>query len=77
MEDGFEELIKGLNEDFNDALMQQRAAAAVLVGQVAGIVYVQAIANGVPADLAKAFAAEYWALEMTPVTFVADDEEED
>lgn len=75
-DEGFDELIKDLNQDFNDALMQKRAEAAILVAQVAGLVYVQAIANGVPADLAKAFSAEYWALEMSPVFIESDDEDD-
>ncbi|MCZ4119011.1 hypothetical protein [Streptomyces sp. H39-S7] len=73
MDEGFEEMIQGLNQDFNDALTKQRAQAAVLVAQVAGLVYTQAIVNGVPADLAKTFAAEYWTLEISPIPFENDE----
>ncbi|MET8164719.1 hypothetical protein ABZT34_10740 [Streptomyces sp. NPDC005329] len=62
----FQSFFNELEEQFNEALMEKRASVAVSVAGVAGLVYRSAVAEGVPSDLAKAFAAEYWDREMNP-----------
>jgi hypothetical protein len=62
----FQSFFNDLESQFNEALMEKRASVAVNVAGVAGLVYRSAVAEGVPSDLAKAFAAEYWDREMHP-----------
>ncbi|MEU1176523.1 hypothetical protein ABZ464_02540 [Streptomyces sp. NPDC005820] len=66
----FQSFFNELEDQFNEALMEKRASVAVSVAGVAGLVYRSAVAEGVPADLAKAFAAEYWDREMNPPVVV-------
>ncbi|MFC9231323.1 hypothetical protein ACFTZI_20555 [Streptomyces decoyicus] len=77
----FQSLFIELEDQFNEALVEKRAAFAVGVAGVAGLVYRSAVSEGVPADLAKTFAAEYWDREMNPAavptTSVFDLDEED
>ncbi|MFD8088941.1 hypothetical protein [Streptomyces malaysiensis] len=56
-----------LEDQFNEALLQKRAVFAIAVAGGAGLVYRTAVAEGVPGDLAKAFAAEFWDRELNPV----------
>ncbi|MEU3825195.1 hypothetical protein AB0F36_07695 [Streptomyces sp. NPDC029080] len=77
----FEAIFGELEDQFNEALMEKRASIAVSVAGVAGLVYRAAVAEGVPADLAKVFAAEYWEREMHPPVIASayafEDQDED
>ncbi|WP_406153608.1 hypothetical protein OH797_32060 [Streptomyces anulatus] len=70
-----------LETQFSAALLEKRGVYAVAIAGVAGAVYRSAVSEGVPADLAKAFAAEYWDREMNPpaaatALFELDEDEE-
>lgn len=76
-ENPFQEIVNELEDQFGAALLEKRGAFAVAVAAIAGIVYREAVANGVPADLAKAMAAEYWESETSPAYVVTMDQEDD
>ncbi|MFH8555358.1 hypothetical protein [Streptomyces celluloflavus] len=64
--DGFDELISGIETEMSQALIEKRGAAVVLLARIAGVVYTEAIAAGVPHILAQEMATDYWAKEIHP-----------
>ncbi|MFF1908651.1 hypothetical protein [Kitasatospora sp. NPDC058218] len=62
-QDPFAEILGGIEEQFGQALFEKRAVAAVLAARATGVVYVEAVSNGVPHELAQAMAAEFWDAE--------------
>ncbi len=76
--DGFDELISGIETEMNQALIEKRGTAAVALARIAGVVYTEAIASGVPHVLAQEMATDYWAKEMhLEIAIVADDQDGD
>ncbi|MFD8594581.1 hypothetical protein ACFV1L_06230 [Kitasatospora sp. NPDC059646] len=72
---GFEELLNGLSEQFEQQLFERRIMRSILAARGAGVVYVEAITNGVPHDLAQAMAAEVWTAEGGPDAEPVDNED--
>ncbi|MEU2513751.1 hypothetical protein [Streptomyces syringium] len=62
--DGFEELVAGIEAEMDQALIERRGAAALMFVRIAGALYTEAIGAGVPHDLAKEMATDYWVKEM-------------
>ncbi|MFD7015922.1 hypothetical protein [Streptomyces sp. NPDC059928] len=76
--DGFDELISGIATEMNQALIEKRGTTAVTLARIAGVVYTEAVAAGVPHALAQEMATDYWAMELHPeVAVVADDQDGD
>ncbi|MFH8346756.1 hypothetical protein [Streptomyces sp. NPDC018045] len=67
---GFEELVSNIETEFNQALIEKRGTAALMVARIAGTIYTEAIAAGVPHGLAQEMARDYWVAEMHPGTVV-------
>ncbi|GAA4071085.1 hypothetical protein [Streptomyces hundungensis] len=74
--DGFDELISGIETEMNQALIEKRGTAVVVLARIAGVVYTEAIAAGVPHVLAQEMATDYWAKEMHPEVAVLADEQD-
>ncbi|MGW1867919.1 hypothetical protein ACWCPS_20405 [Streptomyces mauvecolor] len=76
--DGFEELVAGIETEMNQAVIEKRGTVAITLARIAGVVYTEAIAAGVPHALAQEMATDYWVKEMRPeVTIVGDDSEDE
>ncbi|MFJ2402478.1 hypothetical protein ACIOUE_14365 [Streptomyces xanthochromogenes] len=75
--DGFDELISGIETEMNQALIEKRGTAAVILARIAGVVYTEAIASGVPHALAQAMAQDYWSSEVFPTGSQPVEEEEE
>ncbi|QUI30654.1 hypothetical protein H9W91_07095 [Streptomyces alfalfae] len=63
-EHSFDELVGDLEVEFNAARLEKRGAYAVVAAKIAGAVYLEAIAAGVPHVLAQEMAQDYWATEV-------------
>ncbi|MFG2228001.1 hypothetical protein [Streptomyces sp. NPDC048644] len=48
----------------NQALIEQRGAAVVVLARISGVVYTEAIVAGVPHALAQEMATDYWNNEV-------------
>ncbi|MEW1672045.1 hypothetical protein ACWEQ8_06055 [Streptomyces noursei] len=75
--DGFGELIAGIETEMTQDAIEERGRLAVVLARIAGVVYAEAIAAGVPHVLAQQMATDYWAAEMHPGVIgvaVGDDE---
>ncbi|MEV0446213.1 hypothetical protein AB0I84_41795 [Streptomyces spectabilis] len=75
--DGFEELVAGIETELNQAVIEKRGTVAVMLARIAGAVYTEAIAAGVPHLLAQEMATDYWAKEIHPQAVVISEEAED
>ena len=77
----FGDLIEGLEEELNAKLLEKRAAYALACARITGAVYVEAVAAGTPADLAKEMATDAWMKSMgipTPqIIAISADEDDD
>ncbi|GAA0455604.1 hypothetical protein ACFQ2B_26255 [Streptomyces stramineus] len=60
----FEELVSGIKEEITRSGIESRGTAALMRVRIAGALYSEAVTAGVPHDLAKEMATDYWALEM-------------
>lgn len=56
----FEALVKGIEEQINSERLEQKGAFGVATARVCGLVYLEAVAAGVPPELAKDMAADVW-----------------
>ncbi|MFJ8930631.1 hypothetical protein ACIRLA_29015 [Streptomyces sp. NPDC102364] len=74
----FEELIQGIETEMNATRLHKQGAFAITSARIAGSVYSEAMATGVPHDLAKEMAQDTWNAVMclTPVDYVPTDEDE-
>ncbi|MGI5531552.1 hypothetical protein ACQEVX_30490 [Streptomyces syringium] len=71
--DGFEELVSSIEAEMDQALIERRGAAALMFVRIAGALYAEAIGAGVPHDLAKEMATDYWVKEMHPGSVTSED----
>ncbi|MEV5879277.1 hypothetical protein AB0L75_34655 [Streptomyces sp. NPDC052101] len=72
--DGFDELISGIETEMSQALIEKGGTAVVTLARIAGVIYTEAIAAGVPHVLAQEMATDYWVKEMHPQeVLLADD----
>ncbi|WP_406305806.1 hypothetical protein OHA61_30875 [Streptomyces sp. NBC_00885] len=55
-----EDLISGIETQMNAARLQKQGAFAVTAARISGTVLVEAMAAGVPHELAKEMAADTW-----------------
>ncbi|MET8702701.1 hypothetical protein ABZW10_28145 [Kitasatospora sp. NPDC004723] len=76
-DNGFAEILEGIEADFNQALFEKRLIAAVMAAEGTGLVYTRAVASGVPHELAQAMAAEVWDAETNQAAGVQEQPEED
>ncbi|MFD7336638.1 hypothetical protein ACFV98_11620 [Streptomyces violascens] len=75
---GFDELVSSIETEFNQALIEKRGTVALMLVRIAGAVYTEALAAGVPHALAQEMTQDYWVKEMRPeVTIVGDDSEDE
>jgi hypothetical protein len=58
--DSFEELISGIETQMNAERLQKQGAYAIAAARIAGTVLVEAMASGVPHELAREMAADTW-----------------
>jgi hypothetical protein len=56
----FEDLIQGIETEMNASRLHKQGAYAVTAARIAGTVLTEAMASGVPHDLAKEMAADTW-----------------
>ncbi|MEU5577811.1 hypothetical protein ABZ791_10580 [Streptomyces huasconensis] len=56
----FEELISGIETEMNASRLHKQGAYAVTAARITGTVLTEAMASGVPHDLAKEMAADTW-----------------
>ncbi|MER6912263.1 hypothetical protein ABT354_11370 [Streptomyces sp. NPDC000594] len=75
--DGFDDLVAGIETEMNQAVIEKRGTLAVMLARVAGAVYTEAIAAGVPHALAQEMATDYWAGEMPSAAAVAEEDSAD
>ncbi|MFF4952876.1 hypothetical protein [Streptomyces chattanoogensis] len=64
--DGFDELVAGIETEFNQALIERRGTMALMLARIAGTIYTEAIAHGVPHTVAQEMAQDYWIKEIHP-----------
>ncbi|WP_170127721.1 hypothetical protein, partial [Streptomyces eurocidicus] len=62
--------------EMNQTLIEQRGVAALTFARIAGALYVEAIGAGVPHDLAKEMATDYWVKEVHPSAAVLEEGDE-
>lgn len=58
----FEDLISGIETEMNANRLHKQGAFTVAAARIAGTVLTEAMASGVPHDLAKEMAADTWNL---------------
>ncbi|GGW89253.1 hypothetical protein [Streptomyces noursei] len=74
---GFEELVGGLEAEFNAARLEKRGTFAVAAARITGLIYLEAVQAGVPHLLAQEMAQDYWNTEAGgPTVVVAEAEDE-
>lgn len=56
----FEDLISGIETEMNANRLHKQGAFAVTAARISGTVLTEAMASGVPHDLAKEMAADTW-----------------
>lgn len=56
----FGDLVQGLEDELNSKKLERQGAYAIASARVTGAVYTDAVASGVPADLAKEMATDVW-----------------
>ncbi|MFE9442522.1 hypothetical protein ACFYO2_26805 [Streptomyces sp. NPDC006602] len=56
----FEELISGIETEMNAERLHKQGAYAVTAARISGTVITEAVASGVPYELAKEMAADTW-----------------
>ncbi|WP_338781782.1 hypothetical protein [Streptomyces sp. DG1A-41] len=57
---GFEELISGIENEMNAQRLHKQGAYAVTAARISGTVLTEAMASGVPYELAKEMSADTW-----------------
>lgn len=71
--------VRGLFDDLEDELnsqgLERKGKLAVAAARITGLVFTDAIASGVPADLAKDMATDFWASAMN-IPYVTVEEKE-
>ncbi|MFB7782038.1 hypothetical protein ACFC1D_04875 [Streptomyces vinaceus] len=58
--ESFEDLISGIETQMNAERLHKQGAYAVTAARIAGTVLTEAVASGVPHELAKDMAADTW-----------------
>ncbi|MGW2919495.1 hypothetical protein ACWDBF_16730 [Streptomyces angustmyceticus] len=71
----FEELISGIETEMNAQRLHKQGAYAVTAARISGTVLTEAMASGVPHELAKEMAADTWNSIMGFHALVAEDGE--
>ncbi|MGQ5602979.1 hypothetical protein [Streptomyces sp. EKS3.2] len=73
----FEELISGIETEMNAERLHKQGAYAVTAARISGTVLTEAMASGVPHDLAKEMAGDTWnaIMGLSPVEYVQTDSE--
>ncbi|WP_369272418.1 hypothetical protein AB5J55_22650 [Streptomyces sp. R11] len=68
----FEELISGIENQMNAERLHKQGAYAVTAARIAGTVLTEAMASGVPHDLAKEMAGDTWntVMGLAPIEYV-------
>lgn len=56
----FDELISGIENEMNAQRLHRQGAYAVTAARISGTILTEAMASGVPYDLAKEMAADTW-----------------
>ncbi|MFB7027151.1 MULTISPECIES: hypothetical protein [unclassified Streptomyces] len=71
----FEELISGIETEMNADRLHKQGAYAVTAARISGTVLTEAMASGVPHDLAKDMAADTWnaIMGLSTVEYVQTD----
>ncbi|WAB08804.1 hypothetical protein SEA_SUCCESS_17 [Streptomyces phage Success] len=71
----FEELISGIETEMNANRLHKQGAFAITAARISGTVLTEAMASGVPHDLAKEMAGDTWNIIMglSPIDY-ADSE---
>jgi hypothetical protein len=59
-DDLFGDLIGGLEDQFNEKILEKKSTFAVACARVTGTVFTEAVASGVPAELAQDMATDTW-----------------
>ncbi|MFD7257147.1 hypothetical protein [Streptomyces sp. NPDC059874] len=59
-ENTFDELVSGIEDQMNSERLQKQGAYAVTSARIAGLVFTEAVAGGVPASLAQEMSADTW-----------------
>ncbi|MFJ9900282.1 hypothetical protein ACIQPR_43830 [Streptomyces sp. NPDC091280] len=72
-----ESVMKSIEDTFALAELEKRALVAVAVAEVAGTVLRAALDRGIPYEMAKEMAQDYWVSEMAPTIEVVHHLEED
>ncbi|MER6086565.1 hypothetical protein [Streptomyces bluensis] len=68
----FEELISGIENQMNTERLHKQGAYAVTAARISGTVLTEAMASGVPHDLAKEMAGDTWntIMGLAPIEYV-------
>jgi hypothetical protein len=72
----FEELISGIETQMNAERLHKQGAYAVTAARISGTVLTEAMASGVPHELAKEMAADTWNSIMGFQPPIVEDAEE-
>ncbi|MEU9404746.1 hypothetical protein AB0E08_03385 [Streptomyces sp. NPDC048281] len=73
----FEELIAGIETEMNANRLNKQGAYAITAARISGTVLTEAMASGVPHDLAKEMAADTWNSIMGFAEIPAEDSDAD
>ncbi|MFD5050465.1 hypothetical protein [Streptomyces tendae] len=73
----FDELVSNIETEFNQALIEKRGTITLMLARIAGTIYTEAIAHGVPHALAQEMAQDYWIKEMHPGAVIVTEGEDD
>ncbi|MFE5092058.1 hypothetical protein ACFRCI_17090 [Streptomyces sp. NPDC056638] len=68
----FAALFSGIEEELNASRLEKQGVYAVAAARITGMVYGDALASGVPADLSKEMATDFWASVMGITYTVAE-----
>lgn len=68
----FEDLISGIETEMNANRLHKQGAFAITAARISGTVLTEAMASGVPHDLAKEMAGDTWNIIMglSPIDYV-------
>lgn len=67
-----EDLISGIENEMNASRLHKQGAFAITAARISGTVFTEAMASGVPHELAKVMASDTWntVMGLTPVDYV-------
>lgn len=68
----FAELFSGIEEELNASRLEKQGKYALAASRITGLLYTDAIASSVPADLAKEMATDFWTSVMGVTYTVAE-----